>query len=96
MISRELLSQGQVLGRQAEQRSQKCSEQQANQLNQAHEEVSPGCREPASLLASRPRSESRNSLTAFMYGVIGRDTGENASRPWSEYARWEIRGKQRR
>ncbi|MEI7688052.1 MAG: hypothetical protein WCL32_23845, partial [Planctomycetota bacterium] len=48
-------------------------EQQANRLNQAHGEVSPGCRETAILLARRPRSESRKSLTAFKYGVFGRD-----------------------
>ena len=35
--------------------------------------LSPGCRETAILLARRPRSESRNSLTAFKCRVIGWD-----------------------
>ena len=62
--------------RQAEPRIQKCSEQQTNRLNQAHKEVSQGCRETAILLAKELGIDSCNSLLWYNYGVFGSDSVE--------------------
>jgi hypothetical protein len=68
------LSQGEVLGSQAEPGHQERSDQKANRFDDAHEEVSQSCRETAILLRESRGIKPRNSLTENEYGIIDRDS----------------------